>query len=101
VEIVSLILGIAYVVVGVGGLLGVSLMPGVLQLWPYNTRFFFGNLEKTRKNRTIVSVLLLAIGLYLALADSLASHWRLLALGGLFVVTLIYIFVREPAEAGS
>ena len=100
-EIASVILGLVFAALGIGGLLSLSLMPSLQRAWPYRTRLYLGKLADSRKNRIIASIWLIGSGLYIASVGRLGETWSDFALAGLVVLALVYIFVREPAGAGS
>ena len=100
-DIVFLILGIGTVLLGVGGLLSLTLIPRLKRVWPYDTWLFLGRLPNTLRNQAAVSFYLVGAGLYMVLADSLYAPWNDIALATFALVTVLYLFARQPERARS
>ena len=95
------VLGFGFALLGIGGLLGVSLLPATKTVWPYNTRLFLGKLPDSPRNRSIISIWLIGAGLYMALSASLQGTAKDVALASFTVLTILYLLVRQPDKAGS
>ena len=97
----DLLTGVAFVILGLGGLLGVWVRPSLRQSLPYRGRFFLGNLPDTPRNRVAASVFLIGAGTYFAVSESLEGTWHRIAFLGFAALCVAYHFARKPAEAGS